>query len=192
MILDNEKLLSSINLDGNKSVEIAESARAVAYFCKKLPVRIDKKLIGELKTRFKEIGDKNLRICLHDGPQALLHEMIILQRKGKYYRPHKHLNKGETFCILEGRMGIFSFNDEGGVIDSCILDPKDSVIYKVKANMYHAVMPISELVVYLEVKLGPFHSAHDSIFPSWASDGTDAQEIKKYNEYLRKKLITQS
>ena len=31
-----------------------------------------------------------------------MHNMIIFERKGKYYRPHKHEDKGETFQIING------------------------------------------------------------------------------------------
>lgn len=180
--------LSSIILDDSKSVWVDKGKKSVAYFCKNTPVRVNKGLISELKKILTRIGNKNLRLCLHNGPDAPFHEMIIFERKGKYYRPHKHLAKSETFHIIEGNMGVFSFNDDGKVIDVCVLDANDNFIYRVRPNMYHAVMPISDLVIYHESKPGPFTGKRDSIYPSWAPDGNNSEEVKQYTTLLQKTL----
>lgn len=183
-----KKEISNIILDDKKSVRIADGKKSVAYFCKKLPAKVNKKLISELKNKFKKIGNRNLRLCLHDSPKALFHEMIIFERKGKYYRPHKHSDKGETFHIIEGRMGVFSFDNNGKVTDACVLNAEDNLAYRVRPGMYHAVMPISDPVIYHESKLGPFKVKNDSIYPPWAPDGSNPGEAVRYTAYLRKAL----
>ena len=109
-----ELIFSEIQLNIPEKVRIDESGRSVGFFCRRLPVRIDGKLIQELIDESERRGGSNVRICLHDGPEALFHDMIILEHKGnKYYRPHMHPGKGDCMHIIEGSLAVFSFDDEG-------------------------------------------------------------------------------
>ena len=174
--------ISLINIDENK-LRNDDKAKTISFFCKKRPVRIDRNVISDLRKISENNNRANVRICLHDSPMANHHDMVILERKGKYYRPHKHNNKGEAFHIISGQMGIFSFDDDGCVIDSVILFESD--IYRVESGQYHAVLPITDDVIYHENKPGPFLGDEDSIFPDWAPDGTNANEIDEYLVSLR-------
>ena len=180
--------LSSIDLSDPSSVQRVEG-RSLAFFCKKKPVRVDGRLVAELKQIAAGLDGKNLRLCLHEGPEALFHDMLILEHKGNYYRPHKHLAKGESFHIIEGSMGIFVFDEPGRVVDACTLEPQGDFLYRIDTDMYHAVMPLSELVIYHESKPGPFTGEGDSLFPSWAPDGSDADELRRYTDSLLRTLV---
>ncbi len=176
--------LSSISLTNPDPEVLWEdtSAKTVAFFCKRHPVCVDAELISELKKVSVARGDRNVRLCLHDSPEADHHDMIILEHQGKYYRPHKHLKKGETFHIMEGRMGIFTFDDAGSVIEARALEADE--IFRVGVNMNHAVMPLSDVVIYHENKPGPFLGDGDSIFPDWAPVGLDIKEATAYSAHL--------
>jgi len=149
---------------------------------------VDRELVSELKQVAAGLNGKNLRLCLHEGPEALFHDMVILEHPGNYYRPHKHLKKGESFHILEGSMGIFVFDQQGQVIDACVLDPQGSFLYRIDTDMYHAVMPLSDPVIYHESKPGPFTGDGDSVFPAWAPEGRDPGEVEGYTDFLRSML----
>lgn len=183
--------LSSVDLDDSDCVMVDDGEKSVAYFCLRTPVRVGRNLLDELRTRFDRIAPRNLRLCLHDSPQASFHHMIVFERSGKYYRPHKHANKNETFQIIEGRMGVFSFDDEGNIIDRSLLSQDGDLIYKVSPDMYHAVMPISDIVVYHESKPGPFTGAGDSIYPKWAPDEQATNDVNDYRSRLEASLNTQ-
>jgi cupin fold WbuC family metalloprotein len=176
--------LSSVSLIdiNHKKIWEDKTAKTISFFCKQLPVRVDAMLIGELKHIAQSQGGKNIRLCLHDSPQAIHHDMIILEYGGKYYRPHKHLKKGEAFHIIEGQMGIFVFNEDGTVMDSCCLNSGE--IFRVGVGMYHMVMPITEWVIYHENKPGPFLIGKDSIYPSWAPDGKSQVDNDDYLKSL--------
>ena len=163
---------------------IDRSGRSVGIFSKGLPRQVNWQMVAELKEMALEHTEKNVRLCLHDGPDALFHTMIIVEKMGKYYRPHKHLDKGECFHILEGSMAVFSFDDEGSVIDQFVLNPDDTFMYRVAENMYHAVIPLTPLVVYHESKIGPFLQEGDSIFAPWAPVGKDQVENDEYYQTL--------
>lgn len=184
--------LSSIDLSDSGSIEIDDGPRSIAYFCQNRPVCVNTELVSQLKEISKKLnGVKNIRVCLHENPAAKFHDMIVLEHKDKYYRPHKHLKKGESFHIIEGQMGIFTFDDVGVIIDRCLLKLGGSLIYRVEANMYHAVLPLSNFVIYHEAKLGPFTGKEDSIYASWTPDGNNSKEVFQYVSSLRQSLENQ-
>jgi len=180
--------LSSVDLRDPESVWIDEGGRSLGFFCQKKPVRVDGDLIQELKNVSARLDGKNLRLCLHESPDAAFHEMIILEHRSNYYRPHKHLVKGESYHIMEGSQGVFIFDEDGAVLDACVLEPQGNCIYRVGPNMYHAVMPLTDLIIYHESKPGPFVREGDSVFPYWAPDGTDLQQAAKFIDQLKQRL----
>ena len=171
---------STVTLGDPGSVWIDQKAKTLAYFCISNPVRVDEEILAELKEISAKNGDTNVRLCLHEGPDAEFHEMVILERRSNYYRPHKHLAKGESYHIIEGTQGVVIFDQDGTVIDRCILEPRGDTIYRVGANMFHAVMPLSDLIIYHEAKPGPFIPEKDSVFPKWAPDGSNPGEVAAF------------
>ena len=169
--------ISLINVDPEKLVEDG-GAKTVAFCCRNCPVLVDARLIGELKQVSLERGGSNVRICLHDGPDARQHDMVALERKGRYYRPHKHARKGDTFHMLKGQLGIFSFDTGGNVTDAVVIGPGE--IYRTGTNMYHAILPLTDFVIHHESKPGPFEGENDSIYPDWPPDGRDSSETAAY------------
>lgn len=173
--------LSSISLLRPDPAKLVEDPKAKtrAFFCARLPVRIDRALLAELR----QLGqDGNVRVCLHPSPAADHHDMIILEHPGRYYRPHRHEGKGECFHIMEGVMGLFVFEADGVVAEAVRLEAGD--IYRVGAGQIHAVMPLSDPVLYHENKPGPFGGPGDSIYPDWAPDGSDAEAADDYTARL--------
>lgn len=180
--------LSELNLlDPDPSrLRFDSKAKSLSFFCLKRPARIDARVISDLKTLAARGGGQNARICLHAGPDSPHHDMIVLEHRGKYYRPHKHTDKGEAFHVMEGRLGLLAFDETGSVIDAHVLHPGD--IYRVEASMYHAVLPQTDQVLYHENKPGPFLGDGDSIYPNWAPDGSEPDAVTSYVEGLNKIL----
>lgn len=175
---------STVRLDDPEQVWEDGRAKSVSFFCRREPVRVDAALLDELKAVASRIGNKNARVCLHDSPDAAFHEMIIFERRGGYLRPHKHENKGESYHVIEGAMAAFIFHEDGRVVDACRIGAGGAIAYRVGANMFHAVMPLTEYVIYHEAKPGPFLGVHDSIYPPWAPDGVDAAAVSAFQQRL--------
>ena len=57
------------------------------------------------------------RLCAHNEVGDTLHEMLIIHTKDTYVRPHKHLNKSESFHIVEGSLNVILFDEEGQITD---------------------------------------------------------------------------
>ena len=163
-------------------VREVETPRSVAFFCKKRPILVGPELIKDLKKIAIERQGKNVRICLHDGPEAIQHDMIILEHRGVYIRPHKHPEKEDVYHIMEGQMAVYLFENNGSVISVEILYPGN--IYRIGLDMYHAVTPLTSRVIYHESKPGPFLGEGDAIYPGWAPDGSDAKVAADYSRYL--------
>ena len=158
-------------------------AKTTSFFCKALPVKVDASLIDELRRISESEGNVNVRVCLHESPDAAFHDMIILVRPGRHYPPHKHLQKGETWHIIEGRMGVFVFDVDGTLEDSAVVSAGE--IYRLSLDTFHAVMPLGEYVIYHESKPGPFLGSADSIYPDWAPPPEDADAVAHFADELR-------
>ena len=74
-------------------------------------VQIDASDIEELKQKAKKNPRKRIRICVHKDKKDKIHEMLIVHEKSCYVRPHKHINKVESFHIIEGEVDILLFDE---------------------------------------------------------------------------------
>jgi hypothetical protein len=54
--------------------------------------------------------------------------------------------------------------------------------------MYHAVMPVTQQVIYHESKPGPFTGVGDSLFPAWAPEHTNMAGVTAYMAALAARL----
>jgi cupin fold WbuC family metalloprotein len=163
------------------------SGRTPAFFGRRDPVPVDGALVAELKEHAQR-EDTDVRICLHSSPDAAYHDMIVVQRRGLYQRPHRHHNKGETWHVIEGEIGAFVFDDEGTVVDARRLEPDGFFLYRIGDRKFHTVVPISATIVYHESKLGPFVPDADTVAAPWAPLEDDVDAARGYNEALLRLL----
>jgi len=173
-------------IDLIKEIGVTEdkNAKTLSYFCNQDPIKIDARVIEQLLEVSGRQDNCDARISLHKGPNADFHEMIILQHRGRYYRPHTHPTKGESCHVIQGKVACFVFNDDGSVADCSVIGGEIGVLYRSESNRWHTVIPISEFAVYHESKPGPYLSQGDSVYPEWAPDGTDEAEAQRYIEVL--------
>ena len=93
---------------------------------------------------------KRARICLHFNTTDTVQEMLIAFCKNSYIRPHKHIDKTESFHIIEGKGVVIFFDDNGNIIKYIYIDnSKNSkaFIYRLSEPLWHTVIPISEFLV---------------------------------------------
>ena len=181
-----ENRLSLIRLDDEQAVGLDDSGKSPAYFCLRKPVAVTRELIADLVARGKGTG-QGIRLCLHESPGALLHDMIVVHYTGQYFRPHKHMEKSESYHMIEGGMGVVVFDDEGKVVDACRMDTSDTTVYGVGTGMYHTNFPLTEVAVYHESRPGPFVPG-DSVFAPWGPDGEDEEAVRKFVAELAEML----
>ena len=169
--------LHRISLIDKLNIIEDKKAKSMSFFCQVSPVLIDEKILGELK-ELSRFNNATVRVCLHSSSDAEQHDMIIIIRKDSYFRPHKHNHCGETYHVIEGEMGVFSYDDKGSIYDSAFLQKNN--LYRVSKGNFHAVLPISDYVIFHESRIGPYLGSKDSIFADWSPEEGDVDEIKVF------------
>ena len=162
-------------------------SRRTACFMNGGIVKIDSNLVKGMKDIVSyNYGNSRYRICLHDNPDNPQQEMLICTKYGDYSRPHKHIGQTETHTIIEGREQVWLFDDDGNIIDSFILDRENGVLtYRINDEIYHTSTPITEFVIKLETKRGPF-KPDSNIYAPWAPDGSDSRAAEAFLDMLLK------
>ena len=157
------------------------------YFNQESLIKIDDKVIQGLKEKAKANSNGKYRLCLQHNPQDNLHEMYIVRHKGDYGRPDKHLYTTESHTIIDGAMLVILFEDDGQIKDVFELSRNCYHSYRIDTNIYHMQIPLTEQVVYYEVKLGPF-TDKSNIFPEWAPESHDAERVEIFMNEIKEKI----
>ena len=134
-------------------------------------IYIDRKKLDELKILAQKDPNKRARICLHKDDGEMIQEMIIAFCKDSYVRPHRHIDKSESYHIIEGRIEIIFYNDNGIEIDKVVLSDKideHPFLFRISNSAWHTVVPKSDFVIIHEVTKGPFNK-NSSEFADWES-----------------------
>ena len=133
---------------------------------------------------------KRIRLCAHRDVEDLLHEMFIVHTRDTYVRPHKHLNKVESFHVIEGRANVILFDDNGyisRVIEMGHYKSNQAFYYRFADPFYHTLMIETGIFVFHETTNGPFRST-DTVFAPWAPKENKRQEVKAFMQYLYGKV----
>jgi len=137
-----------------------------------------------------EISKKNkrrrARICAHNSEEDKLHEMFIVHEKDTYVRPHKHINKTESFHLIHGKIRVIIFNDDGVIkkaIEMGEYRKGNPFFYRIGTDVYHTLQILSEFAVFHETTNGPF-IRENTIWADWAPKENDLNEIEKFMSNL--------
>ncbi|HUL51243.1 MAG TPA: WbuC family cupin fold metalloprotein [Candidatus Nitrosotalea sp.] len=125
-----------------------------------------------LKAQTARNPRKRARLCTHIDAADRLHEMIIVNVRDTYVRPHKNTNKPKSFQVLEGRMDVVVFDDHGTVISVTHLGSYDSgrpYYFRLHETRYHTLRTTSDIVLFQETTIGPFRQG-DTVFAPWAPE----------------------
>src|SRR5437764_7832789 len=81
-------------------------------------VGVTREEIGFLRSKAVESPGGRARLCAHPGPQDATQEMLIVLGRGTtYIHPHVHPGKVESFHVMEGRMTVVLFEDDGKILE---------------------------------------------------------------------------
>lgn len=140
-----------------------------------------------LKQSARRNARKRIRLCAHPDVSARVHEMVIVHSNEAYVRPHKHLNKSESFHIIEGQVDVIVFTEEGVVKEiTRIGDPSSGEKFycRISDSRYHTLLIESDVVVFHETTSGPFNKA-DTVLAPWAPAEDDLPAVKQFMDGLR-------
>jgi cupin fold WbuC family metalloprotein len=153
-------------------------------------VKVGYQEILMLKNRANSNRRKRIRLCSHRDTSDKIHEMIIVHKQGTYVRPHKHLNKSESFHIIEGEVDLILYNEEGEIHNVTHMGDyisKEYFYYRIAASCYHSLLIKSEFLVFHETTNGPF-IREDTIFPTWAPNENEHQGQEEFLNKLTQKV----
>lgn len=153
-------------------------------------VTVDSATIAALKQKALKNKRTRIRLCTHSDNSHSVHEMLIVHVKGNYIPPHKHINKSESFHVIEGTADLFFFDEKGEITKVISMgDAKSGRIfyYRVSKAVYHTAIVTSDIFVFHETTRGPFIPS-ETIFGSWAPHEDDEQAVRLYvNELMERK-----
>ena len=135
-----------------------------------------------LKTEAFKNPRKRIRLCTHQSVDDKIHEMFIVHTKDAYVRPHKHINKSESFYLIEGEVDVIFFDDHGDISKKVEMGSPFSgkfFYYRISDPFFHTFCIKTDLICFYEVTEGPFNR-FDTIFPTWAPDGSDVEQAKEF------------
>ena len=164
------------------------SSSTSVYFPKKINNFLS---LSKKKTAFIK-KDKNLvssksRICVHTNNKDKIHEMFIFHKKGAYVRPHKHVNKLESFHLISGKATIIFFDNNGNpkkVIKMGDYKSGKNFYYKIFKSFFHTLI-VEKDIFFHEVTSGPFIK-NKTIYAKWSPNEKNNFEVKNYLLKLKK------
>ena len=112
-----------------------------------------------LKAEAEVAPYRRARLCLHHETDDPVHEMFIVFCEDSLVPIHKHLNKSESFHVIEGELDIVIFDDDGNLVRRVEMGPPGSgksFLYRMSVDAWHSVIPRSEFVAIHETTTGPF------------------------------------
>ena len=133
-----------------------------------------------LKEEASQADRRRARLCLHMSESDSMQEMLIVFCRDAQIKPHRTLNKSESFHVVEGGLKMVMFNDDGTVDHSFEMGPPGSgqaFMARFSSSPWYTYVPTSEFVDIHEISRGPFDPAATA-FPDWAPD--DGPELRAF------------
>ena len=113
---------------------------------------IDEQLISSVAEQARKSPRLRMNYNFHQSLQDKCHRFLNALEPGTQIPVHHHPTKDETFVILKGKVRVSTYNDDGDVLESCIISP--TFVWR-RFVILHGVECL-EPSVLLECKEGPF------------------------------------
>ena len=117
---------------------------------------IDDILIDNLAEEAKKSPRLRMNYNFHQSLQDKCHRILNAMEPGTKIPIDHHPRKEETFVVLRGKVRVTTYNDNGEVLESCVISQKEGRYgVDIPKNVWHGVECL-EPSVLLECKEGPF------------------------------------
>ncbi|MFA7062099.1 MAG: WbuC family cupin fold metalloprotein [Pedobacter sp.] len=124
---------------------------------------------------------------IHPSDDSRCHRLLNAIEPPSYIRPHRHLDpeKDEAFILMNGRLGVVTFSENGDVLQTVTLSRQSgNLAVDIPHAVYHSAVSLEPGTVFYEVKAGPYLPLTEAEKASWAPSDNDA-EAPLYLEQLR-------
>ncbi len=106
---------------------------------------------------------------LHEAPEAPIQRLVVKLRQGTYIRPHRHPQRWELGLVLQGRMDLVLFDDQGTLTERITMTPvRGTLAVELPKAQWHSYIAVSDAATFFEVKEGPYDPATAGEFATWA------------------------
>lgn len=141
-------------------------------------MKLDDTLFERLLDDAQKSPRKRSHHNLHDSFGAPVQRLCIALLKDTYVRPHYHSqeNKWEMMLALRGSVGVLHFDHTGIVQKRFELSQNGSLTgLEIVPGTWHAVFPLTDTAILLEVKEGPYCPLEPDDFAAWAPAEGDSK-----------------
>jgi len=146
--------------------------------------------INFLKEKVVFSKRKRVRVCSHKCDDSPIHEMLICISSDSYIRPHKHVNKIESFHIIEGMVDVIVFNDEGAIekiLSLGDISTHKKFYYRLPEGKFHTLIIKTEWLVLHEVTNGPFVHG-EVVLASWSPSEDQTFQVNNFMSQIRNRI----
>jgi cupin fold WbuC family metalloprotein len=120
---------------------------------------------------------------MHRSAEEHVQRLLNFMQPGSYARPHLHpkAENIEHVVTIKGVAGFVVFDDQGNVTGAHRLEAGNpaSCLIDIEQGVWHTLVPLSDDMVALEIKRGPYDAATDKRFAPWAPE-EDSPEAANY------------
>lgn len=118
---------------------------------------IDEKLLDELSAQAKASPRLRMNYNFHQSLDEKCHRFLNAVEPGADIPIHHHPTKEESFILLRGRVRVTTYNDDGTVMESVVLDANGDVrCINVEKARWHSLECLESGSVLLESKDGKY------------------------------------
>ena len=117
---------------------------------------LEEDLLDQLIEKAKVSSNRKARLCLHPTPDEMLQVTYLAFSRPYVDKIHKHPHRPEVVIPVLGEARHTSYDGEGNVLQSRILNGAIPVAVSTQMETWHALEVISEFFVMVEIGTGPF------------------------------------
>ena len=117
---------------------------------------LEEDLLEQLIEKAKVNSNRKARLCLHPTPDEVLQVTYLAFSRPYVDKIHKHPHRPEVVIPVLGEARHTSYDGEGNVLQSRILNGAIPVAVSTQLETWHALEVISEFFVMVEIGTGPF------------------------------------
>lgn len=118
---------------------------------------IDKSLLDKVSAGAKESPRLRMNYNFHQSLDDKCHRFLNAVEPGTEVPIHRHPTKDESFVLLRGRVVVYTYNDDGSVLERIELNPNEGRYgVNIPKGVWHKVESLESGSVFFECKEGPF------------------------------------